>query len=373
MKKKLLAALLAASMAFSLCACGNQGASGTSQPSVTPAIDESTTNDVPESPTIDNQQTEGSPTTDEENTPDVTQGASGETTGTPAPEDSETGKPEGLIVWEQTNPGVVGSSVGNTVYCLNPETGETTTISNLTYQNGVDLGGYYLTAARYGFLGGYCFSDDYSKLMLDKVFSSNSEVHAGWVDADGNFFDVIEALGLQSKSDFDEPVKYYAAGFADGHFCYYDKTTETYYYVPVDNISSSTVQVGKFSNLDKIPESRQFSARNVTSWIDDTHCIVNNSYKRQGVGDWVDSVIFDTDTQTTTEYVPGDSRMSWNGVISPDETQIAFMSAPFSYGVNDSIDIYIIPTNGGDPVKVGGHSLQLGYYQNGPCQLIGWR
>lgn len=63
--------------------------------------------------------------------------------------------------------------------------------------------------------------------MLDKVFSSNSEVHAGWIDADGNFFDVIEALGLQSKSDFDEPVKYYAAGFADGHFCYYDKTTET--------------------------------------------------------------------------------------------------------------------------------------------------
>lgn len=164
---------------------------------------------------------------------------------------------------------------------------------------------------------------------------------------------MIEALGLKSKSDFDEPVKCYAAGFTDGCFCYYDKLTETYYHVPVDNITPPAVQIGKPSKLDSIPESRQFSARDVTSWIDATHCLINYSYTRSGVGDWVDSVIFDVESQATTEYVPGDSRLSWNGVVNPDGTQIAFMSAPFSYGVSDSNDIYIIPVGGGDSVNRG--------------------
>lgn len=335
MKRKLLTAIFAASMAIALCACGSSSdaPAAPSNPDTVPAY----------APSID--ELIGS---DDSRAPD----AEGPVQTTPQEQETEQNElagvdPQGLILWEQTNPGEGGNPIHTTVYTLDPETGETATVSSFTYKEGTDLGGYYLSAGKYGLLsaytygsGQYRFSDDFSKLAIDKVVSSNSEVHAGWIDLDGNFFDVTEALGLQSKSDFDEPVKYYVAGFSDNYFCYYDKLAEAYYYVPVDDVAPATVQAGKPSNLDSVPESRQFAPRDVTSWIDDTHCLINNSYTRQGVGDWVDSVILDTESQTTTGYVPGNSRVSWNGVVNPDGTRIAFMSAPFSYGVNDSNDIY---------------------------------
>lgn len=285
-----------------------------------------------------------------------------------------------MIFWERTNAGG-GKPICTTVYCFNPEAGETDTISTFTHTESMDLGGYYYAPlTSYGFLstytynsGRYHFSEDFSKMAMKKVLSSNEEVHAGWIDASGNFFDVTEALGLQSKSDFDTPAKIYAAGFSDGYFSYYDASSDTYHYVPVDNVTPVAVQEGDLASLSGIPTNSKFAPRDITSWIDETHCIINCSYTRNGVGQWMDSVIFDTENQTTTKYVPGDSRLSWNGVVSPDGTKIAFTSAPFAYGAHNSNDIYVIPVGGGDPVKIDNHSFNLGYCLSGPCQLIDWR
>lgn len=61
-------------------------------------------------------------------------------------------------------------------------------------------------------------------------------------------------------------------------------------------------------------------------------------------------MIFDIVNQTPTEYIPGESRYNWDGRISPDGTQIAFVSTPMKG--NESPDIFIIPISGGEPVRV---------------------
>lgn len=93
----------------------------------------------------------------------------------------------------------------------------------------------------------------------------------------------------------------------------------------------------------------------------------------------IDSFIVDTAAQNVTEYIPGNSRNNWNGILSPDGTKIAFMSAPrgiYSPAYFPETDIYIIPIEGGDPVKVTGHSFSLGreaYAEHTKtCVLIDW-
>ena len=55
-------------------------------------------------------------------------------------------------------------------------------------------------------------------------------------------------------------------------------------------------------------------------------------------------------TEEVEEYIPGESRFNWNGVVSSDGTQIAFLSTP-RQGTG-SPQLYVMPTNGGDPVAV---------------------
>ena len=59
--------------------------------------------------------------------------------------------------------------------------------------------------------------------------------------------------------------------------------------------------------------------------------------------DYLCSKIVDMDTRTDMEYIPESLGETRNGVASPDGSKIAFMS--------DS-GVYIIPVNGGDPVRV---------------------
>ena len=67
--------------------------------------------------------------------------------------------------------------------------------------------------------------------------------------------------------------------------------------------------------------------------------------------------------------------MNWNGVVSPDGTEIAFLSMVVDNFGNPtgSVDLYTIPVNGGDPVKIDNHPFEFGRYRAGPCQLIDWR
>lgn len=350
MKRKLLATLLAVSMAISLCACGNQGESGVSQPDVNPTTGESTTNDVPENPTSDSQQTEGNPTTGEENTPDVTQDVSGgETIDTPAPEDSETGKPEGLILMTTTDINLRDPKIS----CVNIETGESTVIAEFNFMPKT-LQDTIMYSPAAGFSCGHreWFTSDYSKVAVSRLDTQSGQTSVGWIDTNGDFFDVSEALGQLDRSDFDDPVTYRTVGFTDDGFFVYKQVSGSglsaqisYHYVPIDNIDPSVIQ-------DGVPfpgyEEDMLAKVTVSDYIGDSCYLINTS---DGV-----SQIFDMATGEKTAYVPGTARFSWHAVLSPNGSQVAFMSQPKG-GLEK--DIYIMPLEGGDPVKVPTDSFSL--------------
>ena len=45
------------------------------------------------------------------------------------------------------------------------------------------------------------FTPDFSKISVTRVATSNQSMHAGWMDKDGNFFDVTAAVGEAEASD----------------------------------------------------------------------------------------------------------------------------------------------------------------------------
>ena len=354
MKKwnRALAILLAAGLAAGLCGCGNNAASPANPPAGYPTPVSQPVSETPVTP---------EPTPTAEPTP--------EPTPTPEPE------PHGLVIVDQ-----LASTENVTVYCVNPDTGKETVIADFSIprstENEVYAGGGSYSCPKYG------FSDDYSKIICNKHFIETKEIHAGWVDSDGNFFNVTEALGLQSKSDFDDPVRYSAMGFYNGYFGYRLEVKGgiyTYGYVPLDNISPGAIQEGNLFTLTKpytaddslIAEKYggRYKPWHVSDWIDDTRCIVSDVYDvYSGSGD-MDSLIIDTAAQSEIKYIPGDSRDNWAGVANPDGTKIAFMSSVRNLNVSyHETDIYIVPIDGGDPVKVENIQLDLAK----TCTLIDW-
>lgn len=194
------------------------------------------------------------------------------------------------------------------------------------------------------------FSDDYSKMALTKCFGDKNETHAGWIDQDGNFLDVTEALGEQS-GDFGEPVNYAAVGFDnEGNFVYKDNFSNNpnewvdanFYYTPVTSLAP-----GEDGNLIEnwiwIRDDRK--TYHVTDVIDDSRYVVDFQNN---------SAIYDTNTGLSYSYIPGESRINWSGVVSPDSGSIAFLSVPNN--TNDTYRdtaIYITSVSGGmNPTKV---------------------
>lgn len=374
MKKRFLTCALALCMAF-LCACGGGsgsqvGGSAAEPPPAPPAPEEELPEELPPEEAVE-------PEPVPEPVPE------------PEPEELEPERLEGLIFVSGVT--VIGYGDAQTHYeirCFQPETGKESLISQLDFltTNNKD---YYVPASIQQ-IRRDMFSDDYSKLAVTKHFVSNGETHAGWIDSDGNFFDVTEALGLQSKSDFDDPASYEALGFSDNLFGYYQYTGKLdapHYWVPVDNITPSAIcegnvftrngpfEDGKIAVEAEPYQRSSYEYHEITSWIDDTRCIVNTS--------GINSQILDLTEKKTREYIPGDSRENWNGVASPDGTRIAFMSAPLE-GSNKVTDVYIIPVEGGNPARVTGYSFVLAdsgwsirnrspYQEAGGYILIDWK
>ena len=195
-------------------------------------------------------------------------------------------------------------------------------------------------------------SYDYTKLAATKFFRNDMESHAGWLENDGTFLDVTEKLGLQSKSDFDDPVYYKAIGFTeDGYFMFCDSDHD--YYVPLDNLSSGFVEEGSpFPHEDTLDDFfrnnlNYFGRALLTDWVND-HVFLyqNEKYMCRFVSGSVHSYIGDLETGEMTEYIPG-SKDTWNGVVSPDGKTIAFMS-----NASGDTAIYFIPVAGGEPVEL---------------------
>lgn len=355
--KKFLALLLAASMAFSLCACGSSSdVSMASDNPLAPSDSSGTTSSTDDMAATDEPNESSSPSDTENSANAETPGTIGDSSAGPATPDPEPATtPSGLILMTTTDSNLRDPKI----YSVDIETGESELIAEWDFRPRQGDAIYYFPGA--GFSCGHSewFASDYSKIAVSMTDSQSGQSCAGWIDVNGGFFNVSEALGQLNRGDFDDPVAYLAVGFTDDGFFVYKQVSgsgvngkSSYHYVPMDDVNPAEIR-------DEIPfpgydedglnlSKGVFSKVTVSDYIGGSRYLINTS---DGV-----SQIFDTATGEKTNYVPGTSRFSWHGVLSPDGSQVAFMSQPKS-GIEK--DIYIMPLEGGDPVKVPTDNFQL--------------
>lgn len=278
-----------------------------------------------------------------------------EETGT---EDIPSAKPKGIIamIHEYTYTSVFYE----TIISINPKNGQVKLIAK--FPNSIKKLGIIHDPE--GGVPGYAnfrhlFSDDYSKRATIKYFSEDNSSHAGWLDTDGNFFDVSKAAGEVPKSDFAEKPNHMVAGFTwDGLFAYrtvFKATIPIYHIVDPDNLSK-----GKYKKVKNVWD-RHATVNDPdlkpTDWINDTRCLadyyIGASESMTGMCNSVqrNSVIFDTKSKKIIEYIPGanSSRNNWSGVVSPNGKKIAFLS---KLSGNSDVGLYITSPKGGEPVKL---------------------
>lgn len=309
------------------------------------------------------------------------------------PEAEDTGEIGGIVVlvadWKTD-----GAEPVFTVSTLDPESGEQRVVSTFVFEYAVPIRAeeFLLRPAielsRYSNYADL-FNEDYTAVAATKTFTGNEESHAGWMDQSGTFFDVTEALGEQSQSDFDEPRHYEAVGFTpDGCFAYADVTEgrpdATYYKVPLDNLVPGASYEADGTNAYVMTDYqtwRWLAPYTPTAWLDNSRflaCSARNSVS--GV-----CQLFDASTRSITEFIPGESRDNWAAVIDPEKTTVAFLSAPQSG--TDAPNIYLTSLDGSSsPTQLATEfavpytrrasngnvmtSITIGYIY---CSLLEWR
>lgn len=142
--------------------------------------------------------------------------------------------------------------IHETIISINPDNGQTQCVAEFLFCGQVlpDWKEYFHGYANYR----NNFSSDYTKRAAMKVAYNNS-LHAGWIDTNGDFFDVSEEAGDVPDSDFAAPPKHQTCGFSwDGKFVYGTKSYAhngryTYHVVDPDDIFEGSYVEKKIKKL----------------------------------------------------------------------------------------------------------------------------
>ena len=261
-----------------------------------------------------------------------------------------TGEIEGIIMvqadWRDQ------SVLSYTVFAVNPNTGDSCELSQFQFTNVNQYNAEFTIQPAWRF-GHYAnlydhFSSDYTKIAATKAISSSGEVHAGWLDTSGNFYDVTEALGEQAQSDFDAPASYYAVGFQEDMFIYVcsdDEQDDQYHGVSLDDITpGASWEIDDADKLIGVDRDAWYwlVGYRPTDWLDDDRVLVETMQSKCRIAT--------ISSQTLEEYLPGEStHHNWSAVASPDGTQVAFISRP---DAGNEINMYIASISGDNPVRL---------------------
>lgn len=352
--KKSLATLMAVCMVIGITACGQEPASSSS--SIGTQESEETESYVESS--VEESSSEES----------IVESESSESAEESREGENEYGGISGLIIMTASNQPLPNGSLSGVcnLSSFDPESGETKLISQFQFKSSSDITYFWMDTMSSGY---YQFDSTYSRMATKKYLTATGEEHAGWLTADGEFFDVTEAIGWDRQSDFDDPVRSISMGFTDSDLFIFsmedpdDYTKTAYYSVPISDVTVDSVQECRVSacseyiveNYSEYYTKLLWEYGKPTSWVDGTHCILTP--KRGLPGNPIASVILDTESGAFTEYIPGDSRNNWNGHISPDGTRIAFTSVPKNG--SEKPDIFIVSIDGGNPTRVAEHDFIL--------------
>lgn len=293
---------------------------------------------------------------------------------------TEPGEVEGIIVVQSYYRADSSGKGNNFFYEINsvaPSDGTINHIATFSYYQpyNVNNAEFYFLPCNIGINNhiGYdrkAFSDDFSKMAITICYTARNETHAGWIDQNGNFFDVTEALGEQA-SDFDDPVHYAAVGFTDDDLFVYNDNLYAY----ADAWSTLNFRYTDSTNPINSQEGNPLSdydpiiqASNVycVSDVNDTRYLVNTPSFNA-----CESFIYDLNTAEITSYIPGKARINWSGVFSPDGGKIAFLSRPKEG--SGTPEIFMISPNGGEPEKIICDLVLSGDLTTMPSALLEWR
>lgn len=253
------------------------------------------------------------------------------------------------------------------IISINPNSGEVRPIQSFSVQRSpfTENGSEYNYLSLYSpyFYVNYrdLFSPDYNKLAVSKVDRKSNEAHAGWINSDGTFTDVTETLNPGLHDGFYETVYQYAVGFDDDSFIYRDgrALNDPSYSTQASTLSASSV-AAEYTLPTRIVSNTSDYSIGLTDTIDSENCLVDYVSKSMWEDDLVSCRKYNIATEELSDFIPITSRYNWSGVLSPDNTMVAFLSKPNE--TDGNAEIFTIPISGGDPVKIDmASSLQTMY------------
>lgn len=313
--------------------------------------------------------------------------------------------PEGIIVLSYTVPTYSSSyswkSTGTfkcqtftiNLDCINPDTGE---VQHLRTFSSEDTHSCSLAKNGLGYntvLSRMHFNSDLTQLTATLTLEDGS-VHVGWIDESGEFTDVSAKIASDA-GDFSAMTNHTNPCFGLGGYFYFRDATNSDVQakrVPLDNLTASAVEIVAYNVnncvVDRILEPLPDGTMGNSTWY---YYDESMEYPAKGryFGDWIspfecvgidgdmiykytlsggDHNYFGDDWYSDkAELIPDiEGRRNMNPVVSPDRTKVAFLSA-LTTGTDESPYLYIVPVEGGNPVKIStdyifaGYGIDIGY------------
>lgn len=255
--------------------------------------------------------------------------------------------------------------------CIDPDTGK---VSNLRTFSSEDTGSCSVGLNALGTNVTQSlmhFNSDLTQMTATLTLEDGS-VHVGWIDESGRFTDVSARITADA-GDFGALTKHSNPCFGPGGYFYFRDVTNANVQdkrVPLNSLTASAVETlndrARTSYLVPRPdgttdehsyyyydENMEYPTHNgiFYDWISPFECV--------GVNDYGQLYRYTLSGKTSPSYytektllVPDiKGRRNRDPVVSPDGTEVAFLSA-LTTGTDSSPYLYIVPSEGGDPVKV---------------------
>lgn len=218
------------------------------------------------------------------------------------------------------------------------------------------------------------FSQDLSKVAAELTMEDGTE-HVGWLDESGSFTDVTARIAV--SSDFGGLLKHRSPCFGPDGYLYFRDLTNTdaqIKRVPMDDLRPEAVEVvvedDHFPGAVLTPFPDGSVDEDLSSWY---YYDASLSYPASGgeFADWIspDSCvgvrdgmiyrytlsgqleIFGWDLEQTALVPEVKGRENTNPVVSPDGSQVAFLSRLTS-GTDQAPHLFVVPLSGGEPRKI---------------------
>lgn len=199
--------------------------------------------------------------------------------------------------------------------CLDIDSGTSDSVSDFDFNLAKDGVSGYIIPSSPRLVGEIAnremFNDNYGRMILDKYSAETGLRTAGWMDKNGDFFDVIDYLGLESEYE----IGYSAVGFLNDYFVfgeYIHGARLQFYSVPISDMSIENV----------IQSSNPYAERGLgskVSWINENEDWVFLNVGSGTTSEWSIDIFAETGIY---RYKPENYGCQF-GIGSPDGTQFA--------------------------------------------------